>query len=135
MVEFVDGSILAQMSVPDMKLPILYALSYPERYPSRLVQTNVAGLPSLTFEYIDPARYPLYFLGLEAGRAGGVMPTVINAANEAALQLFMQRKIGFNEIYKVAAKALEGTVSIAHPDLETIIETNTSVYNRVINSI
>jgi 1-deoxy-D-xylulose-5-phosphate reductoisomerase len=134
MVEFVDGSILAQMSIPDMKLPILYALSYPERYPSRLVQTNVTGLPSLTFEDIDPARYPLYFLGLEAGRAGGVMPTVINAANEAALQLFMQRKIGFNEIYKVAAKALDETVSIAHPDLETIIEINTSVYNQVISS-
>jgi 1-deoxy-D-xylulose-5-phosphate reductoisomerase len=132
MVEFVDGSFLAQMSIPDMKLPILYALSWPDRFTSKLVQTTLASLPDLTFEEIEPARYPLFYLGLEAAKAGGIMPTVINAANEAALHLFLERKIRFVEIYGIVKKALDETKNIPIPDIDTIIQTNTEVYDKVI---
>jgi 1-deoxy-D-xylulose-5-phosphate reductoisomerase len=132
MVEFVDGSFLAQMSVPDMKLPILYALSWPERYPSELVMTNISDLPALTFEKIEPARYPLFYLGLEAAKAGGIMPTAINAANEAALHLFLEKKIRFIEINGMVRKALDETKNILSPDLETIVSTNAKIYDKVI---
>ena len=98
LVEFADGSILAQMSTPDMMLPILYALSWPERYKSALVQTNLTALPALTFGEITRERYPLFYLGCEAGKIGGILPTVVNAANEAALRLFLERKISFLQI-------------------------------------
>jgi len=134
MVEFVDGSLLAQMSVPDMKLPILYALSYPERYPSKLVQTVVPLLPALSFETIDRARYPLYYLGVKAGVEAGIMPTVANAANEAALQLFTKGKIGFMQITEVVQKALDEAVNMDNPDLDTIIGINQEVYNKIVSS-
>jgi len=133
MVEFIDGSILAQMSLPDMKLPILYALSYPERYESRLVQTNITDLPALTFEVIEPQRYPLFYLGLEAAKMGGIFPTVINAANEAALQLFLQKKIGFTDISDVVKIATEKAEKIDSPDLDTILTVNELVYQKTLN--
>lgn len=135
MVEFTDGSILAQMSKPDMKLPILYALSYPERYQSQLVKTSISTLPSLTFEEIDPKRYPLFFTGLEAAVEGGILPTVANAANEAALRLFMQKRIEFNEIEKVVKKALNKTEKNVKIDLDTILTVNSSVYQTTLNSL
>lgn len=134
LVEFRDGSLLAQMSVPDMKLPILYALSYPERYPSKLVKTNLLKLPDLTFESIDPQRYPLYYLGVKAGRQGGILPTVANAANEGALQLFTDGKIGFKEISQVVEIALAKTEQISEPGLEEIVRVNSHVYNEVVKS-
>jgi 1-deoxy-D-xylulose-5-phosphate reductoisomerase len=128
MVEFVDGSFLAQMSIPDMKLPILYALSYPDRYLSGLVQTNPLELQALTFEAIDPKRYPLFYLGVEAGKLGGIMPTVVNAANEAALKLFVEKKIRFNQIVNVVDAAVQKAVNMDRPDLETIIAYNRQSY-------
>lgn len=133
LVEFIDGSLLAQMSVPDMKLPILYALSYPERYASQLVKTDLLNLPELTFEAIDPQRYPLYYLGIKAGREGGILPTVANAANEAALQLFTHGKIGFKEISQVVEKALATAEQSAQPELEEIIRVNSEIYDNVLN--
>src|SRR4029453_6742833 len=81
MVEFIDGSILAQLSTPDMCLPIQYALTYPHRVPSDRVQTNFAKLGSLTFEDPDMERFPALALAREAGQAGGTLPAVMNAAN------------------------------------------------------
>jgi len=132
MVEFVDGSFLAQMSLPDMMLPILYALSYPKRFVSKLVQTNPLELPALTFEDIDPKRYPLFFLGVEAGKKGGIMPTVVNAANEAALKLFIEKKIGFNQIVNVVDAAVQKAINIDRPDLETILAYNKQSYNAAL---
>ncbi len=134
LVEFIDGSLLAQMSVPDMKLPILYALSYPERHHSRLVKTDLAKLATLTFEEIDPQRYPLFYLGVEAGRRGGLLPTVANAANEAALRLFREKKIGFNGIGELVRQAVETEENVANPDLETILSSNRTTYERVISA-
>ncbi len=134
MVEFTDGSILAQMSKPDMKLPILYALSYPERYQSQLVKTNISTLPALTFEEIAPRRYPLFFTGLEAAIEGGILPTVANAANEAALRLFIQKQIKFNEIADVVKKAVNNADRIENVNLEIVLAVNSSVYQTIVNS-
>src|SRR5437764_1355643 len=91
MVEFVDGSILAQMSTPDMCLPIQYALTYPERASSERVQTNLARLGSLTFEEPDTERFPALNLARRAGDVGGTLPAVLNAANEAAVDEFLKQ--------------------------------------------
>lgn len=135
MVEYVDGSILVQMSQPDMKLPILYALSYPERYASELVNTAVEELPALTFEKIDAKRYPLFYIGVKAGEMGGIMPTVANAANEAALHLFLNHKIRFVDIAGVVQNALEHSENINSPDLDTIVTVNQNTYKQVTSSV
>src|SRR5437660_11324725 len=98
MVEFVDGSMLAQLSTPDMCLPIQYALTYPDRAPSERVQTNLARLGSLTFEPPDLERFPALALARTAGETGGTMPAVFNAANEIAVESFVNRRSGFPEI-------------------------------------
>src|SRR6185436_20153192 len=88
MVEFVDGSMLAQLSTPDMCLPIQYALTYPSRVGSDRVQTNLAKLGSLTFEEPDTERFPALNLARRAGEIGGTLPAVLNAANEVAVEAF-----------------------------------------------
>src|SRR3974377_1285233 len=98
MVEFVDGSMLAQLSTPDMCLPIQYALTYPERAGSDRVQTNLARLGSLTFEEPDLGRFPALSLARKAGEQGGTMPAVMNAANEVAVEAFVNRRISFPQI-------------------------------------
>ncbi len=135
MVEFIDGSILSQLSTPDMKLPILYALSYPRRYPSRLVKTEITKLAPLTFESVDQKRYPLYFTGLQAGRDGGIMPTAANAANEAALSLFLSGKISFPQIAGIVERVLNRTQNIPAPDLETILHLNRRIYQDTLKSV
>jgi len=131
LVEFVDGSLLAQMSTPDMKLPILYALSYPARWPSGLVQTDLLSLPALNFREIEPQRYPLFYLGLEAARQGGIHPTVMNAAVEAASRLFLEERISFTAMPGLVSQALDRQEPIQNPDLDTIINTNKAVYKRI----
>lgn len=131
-VEFIDGSHLAQLSSPDMKIPILYALSYPQRLSSELVHTDFLVQSTLSFEGIDKARYPLYYLGLEAAQAGGLMPTVINAAVEAAMQLFLSAQIRFTDIHELVQQALAQQQNISEPSLEEIISTNRLVYQRVL---
>jgi 1-deoxy-D-xylulose-5-phosphate reductoisomerase len=133
LVEFIDGSFLAQLSEPDMRLPILYALSYPQRLKSGLVQTDLLKLSPLSFEEIEPRRYPLFYLGVEAGIAGGILPTVMNAANEAALRLFLDGKIGFKGIYEWVERAVSSHPNLAEPDLECIIQTNLRVYESVLS--
>src|SRR5271156_4462935 len=98
MVEFVDGSMLAQLSTPDMCLPIQYALTHPERARSERVQTNLAKLGSLTFEEPDEERFPALGLARRAGEEGGTLPAVLNAANEVAVEAFIQQRINFPQI-------------------------------------
>ena len=133
LVEFVDGSYLAQLSEPDMRLPILYALAYPQRLQSQLVQTDLAALSQLTFQEIEPLRYPLFYLGVQVGIAGGLLPTVMNAANEAALKLFLDAKIGFQEIYQRVERAVSSFENHPNPDLELIISTNLQVFDSVLH--
>lgn len=124
LVEFIDGSFLAQLSTPDMKLPIIYSLSWPERWKSNLVQTKLLQLPALEFFPIETKRYPLFYLGLEAAREGGLMPTIFNAANEAALKLFLEGKIKFNQIYDRIKKTMDKVENVMEPSLEEVIEAN-----------
>lgn len=130
-VEFTDGSIMAQMSFPTMRLPILYALTYPQRIDTNLDKTNIFDLPELNFSDICKARYPLFYLALQAGKSGGIIPAVMNAANEAAVSLFLARKINYLQINGLIQNVLNDFDNIANPDLETIISVNREINNKV----
>jgi len=121
MVEFVDGSMLAQLSTPDMCLPIQYALTYPDRAPSSRVQTNLARLGSLTFEEPDPERFPALALARRAGEVGGTLPAVLNAANEVAVEAFVGGRITFPQISETVRCALERHEIVLHPTLGQIL--------------
>jgi len=125
MVEFVDGSILAQLSTPDMCLPIQYALTYPDRAGSERVQTDFPKLGSLTFEEPDLERFPSLNLARRAGEVGGTLPAVLNAANEVAVEAFVNRQIGFPQITEVVARAMDQHQVVAHPTLDQILEADT----------
>ncbi len=122
MVEFVDGSMLAQLSTPDMCLPIQYALTYPERAPSERVQTNLARLGNLAFEEPDPERFPSLDLARKAGMIGGTLPAVLNAANEVAVEAFANRRLGFPDISDVVRRTMEQHKVVRHPTLDQILE-------------
>ena len=121
MVEFVDGSIIAQLSTPDMCLPIQYALTYPARAASERVQTNFAKIGSLTFEEPDTERFPALNLARRAGEVGGTLPAVLNAANEVAVESFCNRRITFDQIPELVARTMNRHEVVAHPTLEQII--------------
>ena len=121
MVEFVDGSIIAQLSTPDMCLPIQYALTCPHRAGSDRVQTNFAKLGRLDFEEPDVERFPALNLARKAGETGGTLPAVFNAANEIAVEAFCNRQITFAEISAVVAHAMDRHEVVAHPTLEQIL--------------
>lgn len=106
LVAFVDGSVVAQLSLPDMRLPIQYALLYPERADSALPRLRLEQIGQLTFETPDPARYPCLELAYAAARAGGTMPTVLNAANEVAVRAFLKRQIRFTAIARFVESAM-----------------------------
>ncbi len=125
MVEFVDGSMLAQLSTPDMCLPIQYALTYPERAASGRVQTSLAKFGSLTFEEPDPDRFPALALARTAGEVGGTMPAVLNAANEVAVDAFVNRRLSFPGISETVRRTLESHQTVARPSLEQILAADT----------
>jgi len=122
LVEFVDGSMLAQLSTPDMCLPIQYALTYPERAASGRIHTNLAKLGTLTFEEPDPERFPALTLARKAGELGGTLPAVLNAANEVAVEAFLQRRIGFLGISRMVQQTMERHVVVSQPTLEQVLE-------------
>lgn len=121
LVEFVDGSILAQLSTPDMCLPIQFALTYPERAPSTRVQTDLVKLGSLTFEEPDPERFPSLILARHAGEIGGTLPAVLNAANEVAVDAFVQGRINFVQIAEIVRQTMDRHEPVQHPTLEQIM--------------
>jgi 1-deoxy-D-xylulose-5-phosphate reductoisomerase len=122
MVEFVDGSLIAQLSTPDMCLPIQYALTYPERAASDRVQTNFPKLGTLTFEEPDVERFPAIGLARTAGEIGGTLPAVLNAANEIAVEAFVNRKINFPQITETVRRTMDMHQVVSHPTLEQILE-------------
>jgi 1-deoxy-D-xylulose-5-phosphate reductoisomerase len=121
MVEFIDGSIIAQLSTPDMCLPIQYALTYPHRARSERVQTDFAKLASLTFEQPDHERFPALNLARRAGEAGGTLPAVLNAANEVAVEAFCAGRINFPQISETVARTMDHHQVTAHPSLKEIL--------------
>jgi 1-deoxy-D-xylulose-5-phosphate reductoisomerase len=125
MVEFVDGSLLAQLSTPDMCLPIQYALTYPSRASSARVQTNFAKIGTLTFEEPDVDRFPALALARRAGEIGGTLPAVLNAANEVAVEAFVNRKINFPQITETVRATMDAHKVVNHPTLEQILAADT----------
>lgn len=122
MVEYHDTSIMAQLGTPDMRTPIQYALSYPERLPrSTAERLDLAKIGQLHFEHVDLKRFRCLDFAYHAGRMGGTILTVMNAANEAAVGAFLQEKIKFLEIEDIIEKMMNDHVNIQHPDLETIL--------------
>ncbi|HEX2167881.1 MAG TPA: 1-deoxy-D-xylulose-5-phosphate reductoisomerase [Longimicrobiales bacterium] len=122
MVEFVDGSVLAQLGFPTMELPILYALTHPERRTDAGVRRfDPVGAGSLTFEAVDAERFPAFALGIAAGRAGGTAPAVFNAANEEAVAGFLAGAIPFTGIADVIARALDAHVPAPADTLDTVL--------------
>jgi len=121
MVEFVDGSLLAQLSTPDMCLPIQYALTCPARTVSNRVQTNFPKIGTLTFEEPDEERFPALELARQAGEIGGTLPAVLNAANEIAVEAFVNRKINFPQITTTVRRVMAAHQPVAHPHLEQIM--------------
>jgi len=122
MVEFVDGSVVAQMSPPDMKLPIQYALTYPERQPGVAAKFDWSKAHQLEFEPADFDRFPALSLGLEAARAGGTTGAVLNASNEAAVAGFLAGELKFTEIVPACRDVLEHHDFDPRPSLEQLIE-------------
>ena len=108
LIEYVDGSVLAQLAPPDMRLPILYALSYPARLKNAFPTLDLVQVASLTFEPVDRERFPCLGYAYEAVAMGGTAPAVLNAANEVAVELFLGRQIGFGEIPEVIEASLRG---------------------------
>lgn len=122
MVEFVDGSILAQLSTPDMCLPIQYALTYPERVASGRVRTDLPAYRSLTFEQPDTSRFPALDLARRAGETGGTLPAVLNAANEVAVEAFVAGQLNFPGITAWVKRAMDAHRVLAHPTLDQLLE-------------
>ncbi len=124
-VEFVDGSVLAQLGFPTMELPILYALSYPERLEDLPLQTfDPVKASPLVFEEVDEETFTLFRLGEQAGRAGGTSPAVYNAANEVAVEAFLREEIGFGQMGGVVEEVLATLASRPVENLEMILETD-----------
>jgi 1-deoxy-D-xylulose-5-phosphate reductoisomerase len=122
MVEFADGSVKAQLSYPDMRLPIQYALTYPERFTNeQLRKIDWKDIKGFTFEQPDFVTFPCLRLAIEAGREGGTCPAVLCAADEAAVELFLARRIGFTDIARLVEQVLSRHESSHNPTLEEIM--------------
>ena len=131
MVEFVDGAVMAQLGTPDMKLPIQYALFYPDRRPMQGNNIDFFKLGRITFEEPDMEVFTGLKLAYEAFRAGGSMPTVFNAANEKAVSLFLQDKIGFLDIPELIGACMQNHHVIANPTVEQILEAEAACYDYI----
>jgi len=122
MVEFADGSLKAQLSWPDMRLPIQYALSYPRRWPNpELSRLDWTKINSLTFEPVDYDRFPCLRLAVDAGKSGGTYPAVLCAADEVAVEFFLSHRIRFTDIAEIVQETLEQHRSVGAPSLEDIL--------------
>jgi 1-deoxy-D-xylulose-5-phosphate reductoisomerase len=121
LVEYQDGSVVAQLGIPDMRIPIAYALSYPKRLALGLSRLNLAQCGGLAFEPPDHERFPALRMAYEALAMGGVKPAVLNAANEVAVEAFLCGRIGFTRIAEVVGIALNATAQGDELDLEAIL--------------
>ncbi len=131
MVEYVDGAIIAELGTPDMKLPIQYALYYPKRRYLPGARVDFATLSQLTFEKPDLETFYGLRLAFEAGRTGGSLPTVFNAANELAVSKFLNRKIGYLQIPEIIENCMRNHKNIQNPTVEEILQTEQVVYEQI----
>ena len=133
MVEYEDGAVIAQLGTPDMKLPIQYALYYPERRYLRGDRLDFAELTQITFEKPDMETFYGLKLAFDAGRKGGSLPTVLNAANERAVAMFLDRKIKYLQIPEIIQACMENHKNIADPTVEEILKTEQETYEFIKN--
>lgn len=131
LVEFNDGSFLAQMGVPSMHIPIQYALTYPERFEG--IKTNSFNIFNQNLEFLEPdnKRFPLLNLTIECGKAGGIAPVVLNAANEVAVYKFLEGKINFLDIEEIIFKEVENMENIINPTLDEIFEVDKCIREKL----
>ena len=129
-VEFEDGAVIGQMGTPDMKLPIQYALFYPDRLPMNGKKLNLFDIADMTFEKPDPDVFRGLSLALRAANEGGSMPTVFNAANELAVARFLDKKIGFLDIYEIIENAMDQHKVIDNPSVAEILDAEREVYEK-----
>lgn len=136
MVEFQDTSVMAQLGTPDMRVPIQYALTYPDRLPRpNAKRLNLAEIGKLHFQEMDYVRFRALQLAFDAGRTGGTMTTVLNAANEQAVAMFLNEEIKFLQIEEMIERAMESHSPIASPDLETILHVDSETRKAVRNML
>lgn len=136
MVEFQDTSIMAQLGTPDMRVPIQYALSYPNRLPRKNAKRlNLVEIGKLHFEEMNLKRFHALKLAYDAGRAGGTMTTVLNAANEAAVALFLEERISFLEIEELIERIMDEHQIVSKPDLETILHVDAETRKAIQNMV
>ncbi len=121
MVEYIDGSVIAQMGIPDMKIPIAYALAYPQRLPVNSPPLNLFRLQRLTFFPPDMDRFPCLRLAFDSCKVGGTMPAVLNAANEVAVSAFLDKQIGFVDISRIIETVMNRHEVNENPDLEAVL--------------
>lgn len=126
MVELVDGTVIAQLGVPDMGLPIQLALTYPERLPSMFERLDFAKVGSMSFEEPDFEKTPCLKLAMDCARTGGTAPCIMSAANEVAVHKFLRGELGYNRIYDAAAAAVDAIPAVKTDNLEEIIEADTA---------
>ena len=132
LVEFVDGSVLAQLGVPSMELPILYALTHPDRVPdSGVPRFDPVSLSPLTFEPLRTEQFPAFALGVAAGRRGGVAPAVFNASNEAAVALFLDGRIRFGDIGVAIANAIDALADLPGDTRDSILRADSAARRHV----
>ncbi len=122
MVELIDGTVIAQLGVPDMGLPIQLAMTYPERVNSPFKRLDFSVMRDFTFEAPDFEKIPCLKLAMDCARTGGTAPCIMSAANEVAVSMFLGHRLGYNRIYDCALAAVEGIEIVKDPDLETILE-------------
>lgn len=125
LVEFVDGSVKAQLGLPDMRLPIQYALTHPARMPAPVAPLDLPAIGQLSFAAVDDRRYPCLNLAYQAGRLGGTYPTVLNAANEEAVARFLSHSLSFQNIAGLIESALAAHRGQLDPTLESVLEADT----------
>lgn len=134
MVELIDGTVIAQLGVPDMGLPIQLALTYPERCPSMFGRLDFAKLRDLSFEAPDFEKTPCLKLAMDCARMGGTAPCVMSAANEVAVGMFLRHQLGYNRIYDAAASAVEKVGVVKEPDLDSILAADAAARTYVLEN-
>ena len=135
MVEFKDGAVLAQMGTPDMRLPIRYALTYPDRGKSELPPLDLLNCPPLTFAPPDLEAFPCLKMAMDCARTGGTSCAVLNGANEAAVELFRREEISFRQIPELTARALDAVPSVGHPSMEEILDADRRARECVMKAV
>lgn len=135
LIELTDTSVLAQLGIPDMRLPLLYALSYPDRLPTQWERLDLVKCGTLTFRAPDHQKYPCMDLAYAAGRAGGTMPAVLNAANEQVVELFLQERIRYAQIADLIKYVCDRHDCVSHPELEDILAADRWARSTVLEQV